>query len=87
VLRVSAATARLLHPPGDGRAATKRHVAKIYKLRSRVVHGEDVDRNEVNAASSDALRYALGSMRALIRDRVDLVPLTSGERSTRLLLE
>ena len=86
-LRVSSAIARLVCAPGLERRQLRKRVADIYGLRSKVVHGTFVDEREVSAASRQAIRLTVTLLRTLFKDRPDLVAMTSGERSTQLLLE
>jgi hypothetical protein len=85
--RVSAAMARLLRPPGQERRRLRTRLADIYRLRSKVVHGVEVDPQQLVQASQDAGTLAADALRALIEDRPDLIQLTSAERSTTILME
>lgn len=85
--RVSGAMARLLRPPGQERRRLRARLAEIYRFRSKVVHGVEVDPQELAQASQEASTLATEALRVLIEDRPDLIQLTSAERSTTLLME
>ena len=85
--RVSGAIARLLRPPGQDRRRLRSRIGEIYRIRSKVVHGSEVDSRDVARASEEASRLAADVLRALIADRPDLVRQTSADRSTAILME
>lgn len=85
-LRVSTSLAKLIEAGGVVRAALRRRVAEIYDIRSQVVHGGNVDMSKINEASKDALRIGLRAVAKLARERMDLVKMTSEERSIALIL-
>jgi hypothetical protein len=85
--RVSGALARLLRREGEDRRKLRTRLSDIYRLRSKIVHGVEVDQQEIARAGKDAIRFATDALRVLIADRPDLIPLTSSERSTAILME
>lgn len=86
-LRVTGSLSWLLEPdsPND-REMLRLETARIYGLRSRVVHGRQEDPIEVSNASMRATEVAITALAALLERRPDLVPVESAERSKRLLL-
>jgi Apea-like HEPN len=85
--RVSASIARFLSPPGKGRTDSRRRVAEIYHLRSRIVHGVRVAPPDADKAGREAISIAIDCIRKIIAERPDMVKMTSVERSTNILLE
>jgi len=86
-LRVSGALAKLLHAAGDERRSLRRRAAEIYRLRSKVVHGVDVDPREIAEAGLEATDLGIRALRVIVSDRPHLIELASGERSTQILME
>jgi hypothetical protein len=86
-LRVTGSLAWLLEPTNPT-ARDERHAeaAKIYGLRSAVVHGRDPNPEEVHSASLRATELAVLAVANLLNVRPDLIRLDSKDRSRRLLL-
>ena len=80
-------TPKLLCSPGEDRRRLRSRIGEIYRLRSKVVHGAEVDSRDVTQASQEAARLAADVLRVLIANRPDLARLTSAERSTMILME
>ena len=78
--------AKLLQPSGEARRQLRKRITEIYKLRSDVVHGREAAPQEVAQASLEAITLAADALRALITDKPDLIPMTSGERSLAILM-
>ncbi|WP_406862524.1 hypothetical protein ABZO31_19560 [Streptomyces sp. HUAS MG47] len=85
--RVSAALSKLLYAGFEERSEFRKRATDIYRLRSQIVHGVDVRSDKVASASRDAIRIAKRALRSLVLDRPDLIPMSSEERSNRLILE
>jgi len=89
-LRISAALAWLLGDSAQTRAETRKKIVDLYRVRSRVVHGATALRpQEAFEHRTEALDIAIRALRALLRDRPELLAdcQNSGERSLRLLLD
>jgi hypothetical protein len=84
--RVTAALALLLEPEATKRSALRRQLGGIYDVRSRVVHGDVVDGQEIAGASETAIRIALTAMLELYQRGGDWLSMKSGQRSERLIL-
>lgn len=87
-LRVTSSLAWLLAEDSADRKAKQQRFKEIYELRSGIVHGSrQITRNEARTMPYEAVAIALKALRALLRDRPDLLNETdSGARSNRLLL-
>lgn len=87
-LRVTASLALLLEHATAKREELRSKLAKIYSLRSTIVHGNRALKNSEVPLCQEALDVALRAVRALARDRKDILGLTDGAaRSLRLILE
>lgn len=85
--RVCAAMAYLLEPAAELRHETLRSLRRIYQIRSKVVHGEQVPADAVRDASVAAIQAAQGALRCVLLRHEWLVGLpTSEERANALLL-
>lgn len=84
--KVSASIARLLHPAGPDRRKMRKEAAETYQLRSSIVHGVDVGDSVIVGASQRAMTLTVEVMRVLLRDRRELINMTSVERSTEILM-
>lgn len=86
--RVTGAIAALLvTASGDERLAQQRKLKRIYDKRSKVVHGAlQPSPQDATSLRDEALDTAITCLRRLYRERTDLLPLKSEERSLRLLL-
>jgi hypothetical protein len=85
--RVSAAMAWLLEPQSAARRRVFNELRQTYAVRSRVVHGEPVNRADVEHASAHATKAALDAIRIVLRDYRWLLDLpTSAARADALLL-
>jgi hypothetical protein len=86
-LRVTGSLSWLLEPDSPTNRETLRlETARIYGLRSRVVHGRQEDPIEVSNASMRATEVAIIALAALMERRPELIPIDSVDRSKRLLL-
>lgn len=85
--RVTAALAKLLESNAAKRRGLRRELAKIYDIRSRVVHGSVVERSDVDKACSDAIDVAVRALRAAYRRGREWLALSSQERADEILLE
>jgi hypothetical protein len=86
-LRVTGSLSWLLEPDSPTNRETLRlETARIYGLRSRVVHGRQEDPIEVSNASMRATEVAIIALAALLERRPELIPIDSVDRSKRLLL-
>jgi Apea-like HEPN len=87
-LRVSAALGWLLGSTAEQREEIQAKAAKVYALRSAVVHANRVvTPEEAVKALSVAQRLTLAALRVLFRERTDLLALgKSGDRSRVLLM-
>jgi hypothetical protein len=89
-LRVAAAMAWLLGKDGDDRQKIRRQVAKVYGLRSEIVHGNRfLTPQEAATRREEALTITLQALRVLFKDRPELLVecKDSNERSLRLILD
>ena len=85
--RVSASLAWLLADTFEGRAQLQKELKSLYNFRSQIVHGSKVARAEDYKKAQRALTVALDTLRAILRDRPDLLQLRNGEeRSIKILL-
>ncbi|GAA4510825.1 hypothetical protein GCM10023191_074020 [Actinoallomurus oryzae] len=90
VLRVSAALAKLLHPPGAVRNRARTRYKNIYTTRSKIVHGNNKARLTAEQIRQDAMEatdVALAAIRIMLVQQRQLLPLDSDERSLRILLD
>jgi len=86
-LRVTGSLAWLLKPNTTAeREALQQELAGIYRLRSQVVHGRAAEPITVSAASLRATEVAVLALAGLLKDRPELIPIDSVDRSRRLLL-
>ncbi len=87
-LRVTASLALLLEDESRKRQELRAMLAKIYGLRSTVVHGSHVLRDTDFPLCYDALEVAIKALRTLIERRRDILELPDGgARSLRLILD
>jgi len=92
VLRVTAGMARLLGKSPADRAELRRKLAKIYDLRSEISHGARLADGtwsafpEAREFSSDALKYAIDALKALLVSYPELLALAPDQRSQGILL-
>lgn len=87
--RVTGSVAKLLGPDDpDGRLDLRRELGGLYEKRSRLVHGgKEPSAKELEEFRKRAIEIASECFRKLYRERPDLLPLSSEERSARLLIE
>jgi hypothetical protein len=86
-LRITGSLAALLVDGPQDRMALRAELAKIYDLRSNIVHGSAQLTYVEQPKVDRALEIARDALRALFADRTDLIALPTGaERSTRLLM-
>lgn len=86
VFRVTAALAKLLEADSTARAELRKRLAKIYDVRSRVVHGDLVEVGDVASAAADATSVSLRTLAALFERGDDWLAMKASERSDRLIL-
>jgi hypothetical protein len=85
--RVSSAMAWLLGGDAADRRSLQSEVKGLYDDRSKIVHGGTFDELSIAARSNRALELARASLRALLRDRPDVLRLQDGAaRSLTLVL-
>lgn len=84
--RVTASLARFLEPDPAKRLTYRRELGRIYHKRSRVVHGETVDQQQVASAADEAVKVAVRALRAGYRRGASWLGMSSAERSNRLLV-
>lgn len=85
VFRVTSALAVLLESEAAKRAELRRQLEKVYALRSTVVHGgEPKPKDNLQERKELAIRTGVDALRALLRDRPDLIK--DRERGIRLIL-
>jgi hypothetical protein len=86
-LRVTTCLALLLEQSTPSRMKLRKRLAEIYRLRSKVVHGNDNLRRDEYPMCHEALDVAVRAIRVLVTDRTDIVELPDGgARSQALLL-
>jgi|GEM_PF-4759564 len=87
--RVTGSVAKLLGPDDpDGRLDLRRELGGLYEKRSRLVHGgKEPSAKELEEFRKRAIEIASECFRKLYRERPDLLPISSEERSARLLIE
>jgi hypothetical protein len=83
--RIAAATARLLGSDFDERVSTQREVTRLYRIRSDIIHGEEVDPQDTSSAAEALIRLVFQALRRLYRHHPELV--RDEDRSRRLILE
>jgi len=84
--RLCAAITKLLEPEVLKRLALMKQLQKVYGLRSTVAHGSTSEGADLQGAANEAIETAVRCLRAMYRDRVDLMPLRSKDRADTLLL-
>lgn len=62
--RVSAALAKLLERDGTRRRTLQKELSKVYRIRSRLIHGAAVDASMVEKVCSRAIEVAVQALRA-----------------------
>jgi len=85
--RVTAALAKLLEGDAARRRALRKALAKVYDVRSRVVHGVVVKDAVVRDAAKEAIQVSIRALRASYRRGRDWLERDSAERADILLLE
>lgn len=86
-LRISSAMAWLLKDDAVEREEFQIKLKDIYDFRSKIVHGGKFDESSVAEQANDALKYARDALRALLRDRPDVLKLADGAaRSLRMIM-
>jgi len=85
--RVTGSLAKLIKQrPGAERKALLDTLGNVYAVRSRLVHGRAVERNEIISAAGTALAVARQALRALYLDREPLLALSADQRANQLLM-
>jgi hypothetical protein len=86
-LRVPACLAVLLEESFQSRKVLRKRLLDIYRLRSKVVHGNDELKRDEHPMCYEALDIAIRAVRVLVADRTDALALPDGRlRSEALLL-
>ncbi|MCG6535906.1 MAG: HEPN domain-containing protein [Syntrophales bacterium LBB04] len=85
--RVTAALSKLLEADPAKRRSLRKELAKIYDIRSRVVHGERKLSSEIRGPCTRAIDVAVQALRACYERGRDWTDLSSEERADRILLE
>lgn len=86
-LRISAAMAWLLASDPTAREALQTELKNLYDDRSKIVHGGKTDDPALAQSANAALTYARDALRALLRDRADVLELPDGAaRSLRMIM-
>ena len=85
--RVTTCMAKLLAETVKDRLELKSRLGKIYTLRSKVVHGSGVLKDDEYSLCNDALDFAIRVVKVLVAERMDILELPDGaHRSAALLL-
>ncbi len=77
--------AALLTEHAGARLNIARRLRRIYKARSKVVHGEIVDPNDLQATSFSSVQDAVVAFRNLLLDHDELIESSSEARSDALI--
>jgi hypothetical protein len=86
-LRVTASLALLLESEREARRKLRTRLAKIYGLRSDVVHGNKPLSKSDYPLCYEALDIAIQALRVLLQDRTDVLEKPDGaQRSLHLIL-
>lgn len=85
--RVTASLAKALEPDRSKRRAFRKALARVYDVRSRVVHGALHGAPEIAEATSTAKEVAIGMLAFSYRKGREWLKLSSSERADILLLE
>src|SRR6266540_3976784 len=85
--KISSSIARLLRSTPSDRKTLRKRASEIYGLRSKVVHGANVNREDVENASLEAITIGTEILRTMIKDRPELVAMSPGERIVAILME
>ncbi len=86
--RATTCLAKLLEQDGDARLELKTRLGKIYALRSKVVHGSGALKRSEYPVCYEALDVAIRAVKALVRERMEILSLPDGAlRSAELLLK
>ena len=86
-LRISAALAWLLGHDAAAREQLQLKLKDLYDYRSKIVHGGTPDLVSLGEQANAALTYARDALRALLRDRPDVLELPDGAaRSLRVIM-
>jgi len=83
--RVSAACARLLEADLAKRQEVRKRIADAYGARSRLVHGAQLEAQDIERHRDAALSFATEAFRVLLSQRPDLID--SENRASVILLE
>jgi hypothetical protein len=84
--RVTAALAKLLAASSAERQALRKELAKIYSVRSRLVHGASIEQEELKHASRAAISHAVQALRASYLRGDVWLSMSSTDRSDQLIL-
>jgi hypothetical protein len=87
-LRVTASMALLLEDDPTERFKLREKLGRIYKLRSKAVHGSSLPRPADVPLCYEALNYAIQALKIMFKERPDLLEDKDGTgRSLKLILE
>jgi hypothetical protein len=83
--RVTAALTLLLEEDSSKRSDFRKELSQVYGVRSAVLHGGEVsEKDDLEARKEKAITVALAALRALLRDRPELI--SDERRGMRLIL-
>ncbi|MFJ9980178.1 hypothetical protein [Streptomyces cyaneofuscatus] len=86
--RVTASLAKILKEIPEERANLQKELAKLYGIRSAMVHGAKEPTPDAAATNRErVIRIAIDALRALYFERPELLSMISEDRSKRVLLE
>jgi hypothetical protein len=85
--RVTAALAKLLEQEYPARNALRKRLGRLYRDRSKVVHGDHIDAAVVSSSSAEAIEIGLQALHALYERSAEWLTLKSEARADRLLLD
>jgi hypothetical protein len=86
-LRIAASMSWLLAHDATAREALHAKLKALYDDRSKIVHGGQTNDADLAQSANAALSYARDALRALLRDRTDVLSLPDGAaRSLRMIM-
>jgi Apea-like HEPN len=84
--RITSALAILLEPNPADRIGRRKELAKVYDVRSRVLHGGQLrPQDDLEGKRDIAIQVAIAALRLLLSERSDLLP-HADDRAVRLIL-
>lgn len=84
--RISMSLAVLLEDSAESRRVRRTELAKIYGLRSRIVHGNGDLETDEHLRCYEALDVAIKAIRVLLSERTDILSLANGAKRSEALL-